>query len=381
MACILASVYMGRYPLGGNLSFNVQWVVGLHRLGHDVHLLEKANYTDAWFLPVERRLSDEASNGFKIVERLLRRFGLPNRYTAVDVKDQWYGGTPETVRELFRRADLLIDLGNHGAWLEQADSAGLASLRVDGEPGMTQIRMEQARRAGSPEPAFTYYYTNGANIGSSRSTVPSAGVRWRHVFNPVVSGLFSAETLPVDGPFTTVMNWQSHAPVHFDGRSWGQKDVEFQKFLPLPHLSKANMEIAVAGVVPVAQLKSHGWSVRDGHYVTRSLGAFNRYLHRSLAEFGVCKQMFVGPRTGWFSDRSAAYLAAGRPVILQDSGFSDHLPTGRGLFAVNTVEEAAEAVSMVRSDPQRQSRWARDVAREYLDAEVVLPRLFREIGL
>lgn len=381
MACIVASVYMGRYPLGGNLSFNLQWVVGLHRLGHEVHLLEKANYADAWFLPAERRVSDDPSTGFDVVERLLRRFGLPERYTAVGVDGGSHGRTPESVRELFRCADLLLDLGNHGAWLEEADAAGIPSLRVDGEPGMTQIRMELARRAGRPEPAFTYYYTNGANVGSSRSTIPTGGVCWRHVFNPVVTELFSGEAPSPDAPFTTVMNWQSHAPVHFDGRSWGQKDVEFQKFLPLPQVSNAKMEIAVAGDVPVARLEAHGWGVRDGQHVTRSLGAFNRYLRGSLAEFGVCKQMFVEPRTGWFSDRSAAYLATGRPVILQDTGFSEHLPTGRGLFAVSTLEEAADAVTRVRSDLQRQSRWARQLALQYLDADIVLPRLLRDVGL
>jgi hypothetical protein len=381
MARIIASVYMGRYPLGGMMSWSLQWLVGFARLGHDVYAVEKADYPKAWFVPGERRMSDDATVGFEVVERLLRRFGLPSRYLALEVRGRSHGEPRKKLEELFRAADVLIDLGNHGAWLEEADAVGLPSVRVDGEPGMTQIRMEEARRALLPQRSFTHYFSNGANIGSSRTGAPSAGKRWGHVFNPVVTELFSRDEAPPSGPFTTVMNWQSHQPIEFQGRVWGQKDVEFAKFLHLPCLSRAKLEVAVAGAAPIAELRAHGWKVKQGHSVTRTLGAFNRYIRSSLGEFSVCKEIFVGLRTGWFSDRSAVYLAAGRPVILQDTGFAEYLPAGRGLFAVKTPEEAAEAIAIVRSDPGRHSRWAREIAQDHLDAGVVLPRLLREIGV
>jgi hypothetical protein len=381
MARILTSVYTGRYPLGGCLSWNLQWIVGLHRLGHDVHVLEKGDYRDAWFDPATGRLCDDAAPGYALLDRVLRRFGLVGRYTAVDVHNQWYGRTQAEARELFQSADLLLDLGNHGAWIPEADAAGVTTARVDGEPGMTQIKMLKAQSAAAPLPAFHHYYSNGANIGTPRTTAPTAGVAWRPIFNPVLTELFEARPPSPDAPFTTVMNWQSHKPVVFEGRAWGQKDAEFPKFLDLPGRVAGPMEIAVAGAAPQDLLRAHGWRITDAHQASRTLGAFRRYLRNSAGEFGVAKQMFVEPRTGWFSDRSAAYLAAGRPVILQETGFSDHLPTGRGLFAVETVEEAAEAVMMIRGDMERQSRWAREIACEHLEARKVLAAFLEELGL
>jgi glycosyltransferase involved in cell wall biosynthesis len=178
------------------------------------------------------------------------------------------------------------------------------------------------------------------------------------------------------------MNWQSHERIEFDGRTYGQKDLEFARFVELPRLVKCVMEVAVAGRrVPQVELSSNGWTISDAEKVTKTYDSYHAYIVGSLGEFSVCKNVFVDMRTAWFSDRSAAYLAAGRPVVLQDTGFSEHLPCGRGLFAVSNPEEAANAIDEILSDYPAHAHSAREIAEEYLDASKLMGRLLTDVGI
>ena len=378
MARIVMATYMVRYPLGGMLSWALQYCLGLDRLGHDVILVEKATYPKACFDPERKAMTDDCRVGYASVKRLLSRFGLEEKLIFRDFRGMLYGSDERQLANVFRDADLLIDIGNHGAWADEAAQVRIPTVLIEGEPGFTQIKMVASAAAGKPVPEFDYYYSNGANIGTSRTTAPSAGHEWRHVFNPINTDLFPVTPPPHDAPFSTVMNWQSHAPLNFDGRSYGQKDIEFAKFIDLPKRVSVPLEVAAAGKVPYADLAAHGWRVREAHEVTASYDGYHSYLAASLGEFSVCKNIFVATQTAWFSDRSAAYLARGRPVVLQDTGFSDYLPCGRGLFAVNNVEEATAAMTVIKSDYQRHSRWARELAEEYLDARKLMGRVVDE---
>jgi hypothetical protein len=371
---------MVRYPLGGNLSWTLQWLVGLQRLGHDVYLVEKSGYANSCFDPVRGVMSDDCSRGTAVVDALLTRFGLPGRWCYVDAAGHYHGLAVQRVRELFRTADLFIDIGTHGAWLEEATETPIKIL-VDGEPGATQMKMELKRAAGAEPPVYDFYYTNGANVGTDRSSAPTAGKQWRPLFNPVVVDLFECPPPAEDTPFTTVMNWQAHEPLRFRGVAYGQKDVEFQKFIDLPLRTSAPLEIAVSGRIPREQLLQCGWRVRRAHEVTISFDSYCDYIRDSRGEFSVCKNVYVATNSGWFSDRSAAYLASGRPVVLEATGFEAHLPCGRGLFAVHTVEEAAAALEEVRGDYQRHSDWARELARGHLDTHRVLGDLLAQLHL
>jgi hypothetical protein len=170
--------------------------------------------------------------------------------------------------------------------------------------------------------------------------------------------------------------------MEYQGERYGHKDVEFERFIQLPTLTTAPLEIAVAGKnVPTERLRAAGWRIRDAHQATSTFDSFVDYLRSSRAEFTVCKSAYVRMHTGWFSDRSAAYLASGRPVVMQDTGFSSRLPCGQGLFAARSVEEAAVAIDRVLVDYQLHSRAARELAVEHLDARRVLGRFLDELGL
>src|SRR5262249_12452382 len=156
----------------------------------------------------------------------------------------------------------------------------------------TQIDWELGRAAGEPLPDYDYYYTVGLNVGTERSSLPTAGKVWRHLSDPVTVGLFPVRPAPADAPFTTVMSWQAHQTIEFAGRTYGQKDVEFDKLMDLPGRTKAPLELAVGGRggenVPMERLREAGWRVRDALGVTLTFDAFRDYLAASRGEFGVC---------------------------------------------------------------------------------------------
>jgi hypothetical protein len=373
---------MVRYPLGGMLSWVLQYLSGFKRLGHDVVFVEKSTYANECFDPVRRTMTDDCRHGVAVVSRLLGRVGLADRWCFVDVGGAYHGMSAEQVASCFRTADLFVDMGTHGSWMEEAAAARLRVL-IDGEPGFTQMKMVRAEAAGAFRPAYDRYFTTGANVGTPRSTAPAAGKPWEHVFHPVDTSMFVVEPVPRDAPFSTIMNWQSHGPVEFEGRTYCQKDVEFEKFIDLPRrVAGCPMEVAVSGKqTPRERLRSAGWRLRSAHEVTESPDGFVGYLHASRGEFSVCKNVFVATWSGWFSDRSAAYLACGRPVVLQDTGFSEHLPCGEGLFAVQSVGEAADAIARVLAEYDRHAAAARRIAEMHLEAKTVLAAFLGSLGI
>ena len=360
MARIVLGTYAFRYPLAGMLSWQLQWAVGFQRLGHDIVLAEKGWYPNACFDPVRSVVSDDCSAGIEVVNDLLARHGLDGRWCYADRAGSYFGMDRETIESFLRSADVFVDLGTHGAWLEEAAAGACVTVLVDGEPGYTQMRRELKKARGERVPQYDHYYTNGAALPTPAYTGPRSGIAWRSVWNPVVVDLFRNGPPPRGAPFTTVMNWQAHEPLVYRGVTWRQKDVEFDKFLDLLRRTTARFDIAVAGNgVPHETLREAGWITRSAIETTLSFDAFLDYITSSAGEFSVCKEAYVALRTGWFSDRSAVYLAAGRPVVMQDTGFGAHLPVGEGLFAVSSVEEAAGAIDAIESDRARHAARAR----------------------
>jgi hypothetical protein len=381
MARIILGCYMVRFPLGGYLSAVLQCLIGFKQLGHDVYFVEKSGWSNACYDPVKDVMSDDCTYGIRTVDAMLTRFGLQGRWCFVDACGIYHGLSRKRIESIFKSADLFIDLGAHGTWNPEAGETGLRVL-FEGEPGDTQMKMEKQSQAGVVMPDYDYYYTVGQNIGTGSTTAPTAGKEWHSVFPPVVLDLFQPRPPVPDAPFTTVMSWQAHKPIEYQGTIYHQKDVEFLKFLDLPHRTRARLEIAVAGKnLPRQRLTDAGWRILDAHAVSISLDSFWAYIGNSRGEFSVCKNVFVATNSGWFSDRAAVYLASGRPVVMQETGFSAHLPCGVGLFAVRTVDEAAAAINEINSDYERHSSAAREIAAEFLDARQVLGRFLRQLGI
>ena len=383
MARVVVGSYMVRYPLGGMLSWALQYLVGFARLGHEVYFVEKGCYPDSCFHPLRGEMTDDCRYGVRVLRDLLSRFGLENNWSFVDSHGQYHGLSRPAIEEILGTADVFFDMGTHGGWLDET-SPRVVRVLIDGEPAFTQLKMVR-KQAGQPaaEPGrdpYDFYYTTGRNIGTPASTAPTAGREWRHLPHPVCLDVFPVAPAPPDGAYTTVMNWQSYEPVEFGGVRYGHKDVEFQRFMSLPGRTRAMLEVAVSGGAPRDELTRAGWRIRSAHDVTLSFDSFADYIRQSRGEFSVCKHGYVASNSGWFSERSAAYLATGRPVVLQETGFSAHLPTGCGLFAVGDVNEAAAAIAEIEADYRRQSGAAREIAAAHLDARRVLSRLLDEVS-
>jgi hypothetical protein len=255
-------------------------------------------------------------------------------------------------------------------------------ILVEQDPGYTHLWAT----GGDSRDVFgehDYYFTVGGKIGTSRCSIPTLDIRWQPTWNPVVLDWWSSGTAITRDRFTTIADWRSYGYLEFAGQVFGPKAEEFRRFMGLPRLADEPVEIAL-NIDPedpdLAYLREHGWHIESPRLVANPDG-YRDYVQGSLGEFSCAKGGYVGTRCGWFSDRSACYLAAGRPVVLQSTGYEDLLPTGRGLFAVRTVAEAAEAIRAIRKDYSLHSTAARAVVEEHFDSRRVVKRLLAAAGL
>src|SRR4030095_151317 len=367
MAKIIMGSYMVRYPLGGNLSWALQYLSGLKDLGHEVYLVEKYVHDESCFDLFNQKMTNDCGSGIKIVSDLLARFGLENNWCFVSYDNQYYGLSKNEIESLFKEADLFIENGSHEAWNEELSSSQAKTAFIDVDPVFTQINWHHRRRNAIPLPDFDFYFTNGLNIGESGNIIPTADISWKYIFNPVNTRLFTQSVPDDDAPYSTIMNWRSYsAKPKLNGIAYGHKEVEFLKFQDLPSRVSIPLEVALANIPDNKdkELEQFGWKVRHAQDVTYSYDIFQNYLKNVKGEFSVVKNMYAATCSGWFSDKSAAFLASGRPVVLQETGFSRHLPVGEGLFAVNDVTEAKEAIELIESDYQKHSKKATEIAQE-----------------
>ncbi len=384
MATIIMGSYMIRYPLGGNLSWALQYLVGFKELGHDIYFVEKYVHQDSCYDPVQQQLSNDCAYGVKVVGNLMAIHGLSDKWCFVEYGETYHGMSKEKIDETFRRADLYIENGAHGAWNEESSFSPALRIYIDVDPAFTQVGFYKKLNDNIPLPDYDHYYTNGMNIGREGNNIPTCGIQWHTIYNPVNTELFNRVAPPSEAPYSTIMNWVSYKEdVKFKGVTYGHKDIEFEKFLELPSKVDSPMEIAVSGL-PAGkeeQLKALGWQIKNSQEVTFTVELFKDYLTSCRGEFSVVKNMYHATSSGWFSDKSAAFMASGRPVILQETGFSEHLPVGEGLFAVHDVQEAREAIDTIESNYSHHSRKAYEIAQEYLESKKVLGRFLSELGL
>jgi hypothetical protein len=235
--------------------------------------------------------------------------------------------------------------------------------------------------------AHTDYFTFGENVHAPDCQMPDCGILWQPTRQPICLRHWQTRELPAGdkAAYTTVMNWSAARPLEYAGRQWGQKNVEFMRMIYLPEkVPEIPLAVAIAqttgAVFPVERARKHGWRVLDPRHCAPNWESYRQFIYDSRGEFSVAKQTYVDAWTGWFSCRSACYLAAGRPVVTQDTGWTRHLPHGCGLLGFGNAEQAAEGLARIDTEPKRHAVRARHIAEEFFDSRVVLKQLLEKVG-
>jgi hypothetical protein len=381
---------MGRTPVAGVAWQGLHYIEGIRRLGHEVYYVED---TEIWPYNPETD-ADDCAYTLSYIASLMTWCGLADRWAFCDVSQggRVHGLSELQLSNLFKEADAIINLTG-STELREAHLRVPVRIYLETDPGVPQIEISHGNRYKIDFlSAHTHHFTFAENFGKQECLLPIASFKYKATRQPVVIDWWQAgghlkpnQNNPAsDLPrFTTIATWKQSNDIVWNGETYTwSKDRQFLQFLDLPARSGQAFELALGGCdsKAITLLESHGWKIADALQLTKDIFPYREYITASRGEFTVTKDQYVRLRTGWFSDRSACYLAAARPVITQETGFGKLLPTGEGLFGFNTQEDVLGALEAVNSDYERQSRAARAIAEEYFRAETVMGKLFDELG-
>lgn len=365
-----------RGPIGGMAWHHLQYIMGIARLGHDVYFVEDSDDYPSCYDP-KRHVTDSSPDyGLRFATNTFERVGLGDRWVYYDAHtERWLGPCAENIIYILDTADLLLNLSGVNPMRHWFAKIPVRVL-IDTDPVFTQIRHLKDPMAKNFAMQHTVFLTFAENIGLHQSTIPNDGLPWQPTRQPVVLDAWPVTPGPSQGKFTTVMQWDSYPTREYKRYIYGMKSKSFAEYIDLPENIGPIFELAVGNPsAPRTELADKGWLIRDPLRLTSDPWTYQLYIQRSKAEFSVAKHGYVVTNSGWFSERTAAYLASGRPVAIQDTGFSDWLPTGAGIIPFNTPEEALSGIEKINRRYAFHCKSAREVAEEYFDAHKVLRRL------
>ena len=386
---IIVTGMVGLYPVGGVAWDYLQYVIGLARLGHDVYYHE-----DTWswpYHPAEKTYTADATFSANYLRDFFARYApeLRERWHYLHLHETSFGMERARFDEAARTADIFLNVSGASMFPEQLAS-GCVKIFLDTDPGYNQIMLserfswsENVERWCASVAAHDRHFTYAENIHGTDCIIPKAGLGWKTTRMPIVLELWEkiAQSQPPAGaPWTTVMTWNAFkGKLVYQGVEYKSKGSEFEKIIDLPRRVELPLQVAVGGVnAPLERLARHGWSVVDGPEATLTPERYRDFIAGSRGELSTAKHVYVATRSGWFSCRSACYLAAGRPVVVQDTGFSSVIPAADGLLPFDSLDEAAESLREVEADYERHAAGARALAAEWFDSGKVLQRLIED---
>ncbi len=382
MARLLLAGYMVRLPFAGNVLAYAQYVCGFERLGHEVVYVETSGWPNACYNPMTKVFGKDPTQGLMAVDRLFKTIGVAANVAYVNDTDACcHGMAWPDVKQAIANADVLINIGGV-CWLPEFESCRRRAL-IDMDPFFTQV----GKFAGHSLERYHVHFSYGTNIGRSDCTIPTNGIDWKALVPPVVPELWREDdaakrTLAQPPRFTTIANWSAYGSVEHNGRNYGQKDESFAVLMDLPARVVASLEIAASGIPSedIAAFEKKGWCIRSGAEVSRDWQAYRDFITASDGEFSAAKHGYVASRSGWISDRTVCYLAAGRPVIVQDTAIPPQvIPRTEGFVVFATIDEAARAIQNVTAEYNRHHLGAADLAESLFSYRVTLPHLLKQV--
>ncbi len=381
---VLVLGYIVRGPLAGYAWHHVQYVIGLKRLGFDVWYFEDSEDWPSCYDPRRNLTDSDPTYGLHFADMLFKRVGLSDRWGYFDAHlKQWHGPAGGKALELATTTDVIINLSGinplRGVWSQVP-----LRVYVDTDPVFTQVRHLTDPWFKARTDQHNRFFSFGVNLKQPGCSVPDDGYAWVPTRQPVCTDLWPV-TPPVDidqhqPSFTTVMQWDSYAKREYQGIHFGMKSMSFEPYANLPaQVAPISLELAMTGDDAAQRLSKLGWRINNPLKVTSDPWRYQGYIQQSLGEWSIAKHGYVSTGSGWFSERSCCYLASGRPVVVQDTGFSDWLPCGDGLIAFNNPDEAVAGIHQVMQRYPHHCAAARALVETYFDASKVLTDLMNEI--
>jgi len=379
VSSIVLSGMLAADPHQGGATWAVlQYALGLARLGHEVVLVDPA--PPEAIRPRGAGLGESENAAY--FRRVREDFDLPQAALLLAGTQETVGISYAELRRHARSAELLLNINGL-----LADEELLAEIPVrvylDIDAGFNQLwhatQGIDRRFAG-----HTHHVTIGLGIGEEWSPVPTCGIDWEKTLQPIVLSEWPVADGIVEDALTTVGNWRGYGSFEHEGVFYGQKAHSLRELIALPTRTDEQFLLALAihpdETKDLDALDGNGWRLVDPASVAATPASYRRFIQGSKAEFGLVKQGCVAAPCGWFSERSACYLASGRPVIAQETGFSRFLPTGEGLFAFTTEDQALVAIDELNGAYRRHANAARAIAEEHFDSDRVLTRLLERVG-
>ncbi len=376
MALVVVTGYMIRHPVAGNVWAFFHYVLGLQLLGHKVFYLEESGWSNSVYNPWKQEWQEDPQVGIDVVRGLMAEHGIDVPVYYINRESgQTAGGTWSEIKRVLREADLLLNIGGV-CWLPEFLLCRRRAL-IDMDPFFTQVGMFGAEGINEHHAYFSY----GGNIGKADCPIPTLGIDWRLTVPPVVLEVWEKAVPADNAPFTTIANWKAYNSVTYEGEEYGQKKEEFLRLIHLPQHTSQKLDLALSGIGgdEAAEMEKIGWSIRSAEDVGVELESYKNYILNSRGEFSVAKNAYVKTNSGWFSDRSVCYLAAGLPVIVQETGFNSFLPTGRGVLSFSTLDEAVQSIESVNSNYLEHRSAAREIAENFFNHQLVLPKILESV--
>jgi hypothetical protein len=386
---IVVMGYMASCPIAGVVWQHLHYIVGLQRLGHEVYYVEdSARYP---YDPSALNVSEDCTRALKTLQSLADAFCLHGKwaYSArFRTPVEFFGLNASRVRQLYAEADAILNICGAQELHEEILKAEDRLIYIQSDPPVEQIKVAQ----GDPYICETLdhnraLFTFGENVPGNSFPVPLHGLRWLPTRQPVVIDFWKTEAAPEVGAiFTSLTNWSTRGrkDVTWNGETYlWSKSENFIKYSAAPEFFGETLELAtdIRDISTAELFRSKGWRIRNPYVLSNDREVYRQYIRASRGEFTVSKDNVVRLKTGWFSDRSACYLAAGRPVITQETGFTRLYGGDKGLFAFSNLDEIREAAAAVRADYVMHSRAAFEIAVEFFEAKKVLASLLNRAGV
>ena len=374
---ILVLGYIVRGPMGGMTWHHLQYFLGLFQMGYDVYFLEDSGDTEySCFDPLRNVTDKNPEYGLNYADQVFKKVGLENRWAYYDHhEERWHGPISNQAKQIIKDADVLFNLSCSNtirSWLNEVP----VRILIDTDPLFTQIRNLTDPDRFKLSEQHNVFFTFGENINDPACQIPDDGFPWQPTRQPIVLDAWPVVPGHQENSFTTVMKWESYPGQYFNGRYFGLKADSFAGYWHLPGQTNERLEMAMSDkTAPRGSLSDHGWHISNPSHISSDPWKYQEYIQQSKGEFSIAKHGYVVGNTGWFSERSAGYLASGRPVVLQDTGFSKWMQTGKGVIPFNDKEEAIECIKAVNKDYKAHCVVARNIAEEYFNSSVVLSDL------